>query len=265
MLPLEVEQMAKIKLSEFNTYLNEQVGQPYVWGAQHLKLTESDYISIITRKESDPTYRASAIAFCKKLFDSGATVLYAYDCSGLGMYYLQNVKKVYSHDMSANGMMGQCDLTESEPKCGYWLFRVNVDGKATHIGYMVSDTEVVHAKGRAYGVVREKYKASYWHKVGKPKCVEFDEQTEPTEQEQGEQNTPATQTEVIKLIKVKGSVKVRTGNGTFSKRIGTAKNCELPYLGQAQTYPNWYMTQFNGQDGYISSNPKYTELITKEV
>jgi hypothetical protein len=91
------------------------------------------------------------------------------------------------------------------------------------------------------------------------------EKPDPTEQEQGEQNTPAAQTEVIKLIKVKGSVKVRTGNGTFSKRIGTAKNCELPYLGQAQTYPNWYMTQFNGQDGYISSNPKYTELITKEV
>lgn len=91
------------------------------------------------------------------------------------------------------------------------------------------------------------------------------EKPEPTEQEQGEQNTPAAQTEVIKLIKVKGSVKVRTGNGTFSKRIGTAKNCELPYLGQAQSYPNWYMTVFNGQDGYISSNPKYTELITKEV
>ena len=248
--------MAKVKLSEFNTYLNEQVGQPYIWGAQHLKLTESDYISIITRKESDQTYRASAIAYCKKLFDSGATVLYAYDCSGLGMYYLQNVKKVYSHDLSANGMMGQCELTESEPKCGYWLFRTNEDGKATHIGYMVSDTEVVHAKGRAYGVVSEKYKASYWHKVGKPKCVEWDEP---------EQDEPIEPIETITLIKVKGNVKVRTGNGTFSKRIGTAKNCELPYLGQAQSYPNWYMTAFNGQDGYISSNPKYTELITKEV
>lgn len=257
MLPLKVEHMAKIKLSEFNQYLIEQVGQPYIYGAQHLKLTESDYISIITRKESDPTYRASAIAYCKKLFDSGATVLYAYDCSGLGMYYLQNLTHTLPHDLSANGMMGLCDMTET-PKRGDWLFRVNEGGKATHIGYMVSDTEVVHAKGRAYGVVREKYKASYWHKVGKPKCVEWDE----AEQEQDEQSE---QTEAIKVIKIKGSVKVRTGNGTFSKRIGTAKNCELPYLGQAQSYPNWYMTVFNGQDGYISSNPKYTELITKEV
>jgi len=252
--------MAKVKLSEFNTYLNEQVGQPYIWGAQHLKLTESDYISIITRKESDPTYRASAIAFCKKLFDCGATVLYAYDCSGLGMYYLQDVKKVYSHDMSANGMMGQCELTESEPKRGYWLFRVNSDGRATHIGYMVSDTDLIEARGRTYGVVRRRYAKRDWHKIGKPKCVEWDEPVEPAEPTE-----PTEHTETITVIKVKGSVKVRTGNGTFSKRIGTAKNCELPYLGQAQTYPNWYMTQFNGQDGYISSNPKYTELITKEV
>ena len=148
--------MAKVKLSEFNTYLNEQVGQPYIWGAQHLKLTESDYISIITRKESDPTYRASAIAFCKKLFDCGATVLYAYDCSGLGMYYLQDVKKVYSHDMSANGMMGECEKAD-EPKKGYWVFRLN-DGKATPIGYMVSDTEVIHAKGRKFGVTKERWK-----------------------------------------------------------------------------------------------------------
>lgn len=249
MLPLKVEQMAKIKLSEFNKYLIEQVGQPYIYGAQHLKLTESDYISIITRKESDPTYRASAIAFCKKLFDSGATVLYAYDCSGLGMYYLQNVKKVYSHDMSANGMMGQCELTESEPKRGYWVFRTDANGKATHIGYMVSDTEVVHAKGRAYGVVREKYKASYWHRVGKPKCVEWDEQK------------PTTHV----YVKVRGgSVRVRSGNGTMFPSIGTAHRGDLlPCYGQADADPYWYEVDFNGRRGFISCNKRYTEIVNR--
>lgn len=239
--------MAKVKLSEFNTYLNKQVGQPYIWGAQHLKLTESDYISIITHKESDPTYRASSIAYCKKLFDSGATVLYAYDCSGLGMYYLQNVKKVYAHDMSANGMMGQCDLTESEPKCGYWLFRTDADGKATHIGYMVSDTEVVHAKGRAYGVVREKYKASYWHKVGKPSCMDWDEPKPSTHE----------------YIKVRGgSVRVREGNGTMFPSIGTAHRGDLlPCYGQVDADPYWYEVDFKGRRGYITCNERYTKLV----
>jgi len=240
--------MAKVKLSEFNTYLNEQVGQPYIWGAQHLKLTESDYISIITRKESDPTYRASAIAFCKKLFDSGATVLYAYDCSGLGMYYLQDVKKAYSHDMSANGMMGQCDI-ESEPKRGYWLFRVNSDGKATHIGYMVSDTDLIEARGRAYGVVRRRYVKRDWHKVGMPKCIEFDEQ-KPTTHE---------------YVKVRGgSVRVREGNGTMFPSIGTAHRGDLlPCYGQADADPYWYEVDFKGKRGFISCNKRYTEIVNR--
>jgi hypothetical protein len=240
--------MAKVKLSEFNTYLNEQVGQPYIWGAQHLKLTESDYIAIITRKESDPTYRASAIAYCKKLFDSGATVLYAYDCSGLGMYYLQNVKKVYSHDLSANGMMGQCDIVD-EPKRGYWLFRVNSDGKATHIGYMVSDTDLIEARGRAYGVVRRRYVKRDWHKVGKPKCVEWDE-PKPTTHE---------------YVKVRGgSVRVREGNGTMFPSIGTAHRDDLlPCYGQADADPYWYEVDFKGKRGYISCNKRYTEIVNR--
>ena len=242
----------KADLSAFCAYLDEQIGQPYLWGGQGTLLTPTNYKTVIAKHEKDASNRAKVERFCEERFASGATELRGYDCSGLGMYYLQNITHTLPHDLSANGMMGLCELVD-EPKRGYWLFRVNEDGKATHIGYMVSDTEVVHAKGRAYGVVREKYKASYWHKVGKPKCIEWDE---------AEQDEP---TETITVIKVKGSVKVRTGNGTFSKRIGTAKNCELPYLGQAQSYPNWYMTAFNGQDGYISSNPKYTELITKEV
>lgn len=255
----------KADISAFCSYLDEQIGQVYGWGMQGTLLTPTNYKSVIARHEKDASNRAKVERYCEDKFADGATELRGYDCSGLGMYYLQNLTHTLPHDLSANGMMGQCELTESEPKCGYWVFRVNSDGKATHIGYMVSDTDLIEARGRAYGVVRRRYVKRDWHRIGKPKCVEFGEQTEPTEQEQGEPDTPTDQTEVIKLIKVKGSVKVRTGNGTFSKRIGTAKNCELPYLGQAQYYPNWYMTQFNGQDGYISSNPKYTELITKEV
>ena len=247
--------MAKVKLSEFNKYLDEQIGQCYIWGGQGLVLTPSNYKTVIARREKDASNRAKVERFCEEQFASGATELRGYDCSGLGMYYLQNLTHTLPHDLSANGMMGLCEIVD-EPKRGDWLFRVNEDGKATHIGYMVSDTDLIEARGRAYGVVRRRYAKRDWNKVGKPSCLEWDE-PKPSE--------PTEPSETITVIKVKGSVKVRTGNGTFSKRIGTAKNCELPYLGQAQTYPNWYMTVFNDQDGYISSNPKYTELITKEV
>lgn len=62
-------------------------------------------------------------------------------------------------------------------------------------------------------------------------------------------------------ILVKGSVKVRTGNGTEYPVIGTARNCKLVYLGQAEEEPYWYKTVFKGQGGYITSKEKYTELV----
>lgn len=236
--------MKQVKLSEFNTYLTEQIGQPYVLGGQHLRLTPENYVAQITKREKDPTRRATAIKYCENRFADGKTVLFAYDCSGLGMYYLQNVEKVYSYDMGANSMMKQCTLMD-EPKKGYWVFRLDDRGKAVHIGYMISDTYVIHAKGRAYGVCREKY-SSFWHRIGKPKCVNFDDpQPKPTSYE----------------IKVIGSVNVREGNGVLTKKIATVKNCNLPYLGQAVEKPNWYLTSVNGKQGYITSNPKYTRIV----
>ena len=243
--------MEKVKLSDFIDYLEKQVGQPYLWGGQHTRLTPQNYVAVIEKKETSAENAEDAIAYCKTLFDNGAAVLYAYDCSGLGMYYLQNVTKTYSHDMSANGMMGECEKAD-EPKKGYWVFRLN-DGRATHIGYMVSDTEVIHAKGRKYGVTKEKYKKSYWHTCGIPKCIDFEE-PEPPEPE------PPKPTPSIK-IKVKGSVRVREGNGVLSKKIKTVKNCLLPYCGQAIESPYWYMTEVDGKEGYISSKPKLTELV----
>ena len=236
----------KANLTEFNTYLVHQIGEPYLWGGQHTKLTPTTYKDIIYKKETSEENAERVIAYCNKLFDLGAAELFAYDCSGLGMYFLQNEKHIFSHDLNANRMMQNCEIVD-EPKCGYWVFRLN-DGKATHIGYMVTDTEVIHAKGRDKGVCRERYVKSYWHRVGKPNCIEFDNpepKPEPT----------------LFQIKVKGSVRVRDGNGVLHKKIATVKNCYLPFLGAAEEYPNWFKTSVDGQDGYITSNPKYTEIV----
>lgn len=239
----------KGKITEFNDYLTAQVGQPYVWGGQHLKLTPSTYMAIITRKESDAVYRLQAIDFCDTKFAQGAEVLYAYDCSGLGMYWLQNVKGIYKSDMSANSMMGKCEIV-TEPKDGYWLFRIGSDGKATHIGYMVGE-DVIHAKGRAYGVVRENYAKtkSYWHRIGKPSCMDFDEPTpEPTH----------------KVVKVKRKCRVRAGNGTSYKTLAIAyKGDEYPLIGVDDHDPYWFIIEWKGQQAWITSNSRYADEVAK--
>lgn len=240
-------------LTEFILYLESQIGEPYVWGGQHTKLTPSNYIEVITKHEKNEENRVNAIAYCKKKFDDGATELFAYDCSGLGMYWLQNLKHIFKSDMSANSMMAQCDIV-SEPKKGYWLFRLN-DGKATHIGYMVSDTEVIHAAGRKLGVIKVAYSKSFWHRIGKPKCFDFEPKTHLYVRVKG----------VIKKDgKPQKSVNVRSGNGTAYPVVGVAHSTDcFPCYWQADSFPYWYEIDYNGKRAYITSNSRYTEEIYK--
>lgn len=241
----------KGKVSEFIEYLNAQVGQPYVWGGQHLKLTPDNYESVITRKESDAVYRLQAISYCKALFDMGASVLFGYDCSGLGMYWLQNLKGIYKSDMNANSMWGKCTETDA-PKRGCWVFRFNGD-KASHIGYMVTDSNVIHAKGRSNGVCMEKFRSSYWHKIGIPSCMDFDPDPEPPKPEPPHP---------YKTVKVKRKCRVRAGNGTQFKTLAIAyKGNEFPLIGQDDHDPYWYIIEWNGTKAWISSNSRYTEEV----
>lgn len=247
-------------------YLLQQVGMPYVWGGQHTMLTPDNYVSVIDKMESQANNRKAAKEFCEKKFKEGFSVLYGYDCSGLETYYLYNMHHIISADTTADGLMRMCDIAD-KPKKGYWVFRLNDEKtKATHIGMMVSDEDVVHAKGRAYGVVKERFKASYWHRIGKPLMFDFEALNipeEPTEDDLPFDPNPPVP--VTTMIKVKGSVHVRKENSASSEKIPpTPKNCLLPYCGQANKSPYWYETIWQGQSGFISSNKKFTELVELE-
>lgn len=237
--------MKKGNIDEFRDYLLSQVGQPYLWGGQHTKLTPENYKQMIARRESDSANREQVERFCEALFEQGKDVLFGYDCSGLGMYWLQNVKRIYSSDMNANAMLGKCTAA-TEPKAGFWVFRLT-GGLASHIGYMISEAEVVHAKGRKHGVVCEPFRSSYWHRIGKPSCMAFDE------------SKPSVGKKVLVIGK---SVRVRSGNGTTFRTIGIVhKGDTLRYIGEADHDPYWYIVEYNGETGYITNNARYTEVI----
>lgn len=241
-------------LSEFIAYLQDQVdnGSIYVYGAQGQKapVVNERWIRKMERDTGGTivsghytSYANIAVTAWKMKVEAGyGDVLRAFDCSGLVVFWLLQ-KKLIDHDKTANGLMGLCE-TVSEPQAGFWVFRTS-NGRATHIGYMVSDTELIEAKGRAYGVVKREYKPKEWNRIGKPKIFDFGPEPEPGE----------------KKIRVKGNVRVRTGNGPDYPKIGTAHDELLPYLGQADEAPNWYRTVFDSQEGYITSNKRYTELV----
>ena len=251
-------------LNEFISYLNEQIGQPYLWGGQHTRLTPDTYEAIIHKREDGrggykdgTSYADASIAYCKSLFDMGLTELFAYDCSGLGMYWLQNVKHIYKGDANANTMMGRCsDLTRTDPpKKGWWVFRQDDSGKATHIGYMVDDEWLVEAKGRKYGVVVTKFAAKDWSIWGIPD-VFYDEISYP-------EPVPPEPPMVDKVVKVIGkSVRIRKGYTTLSRTVKIAhRGEEYPFVAVAPS--GWYCIDLGETEAYITNKEKYTKLVEK--
>lgn len=161
------------KLEEFIGHLEDEVknGSIYVWGAQG---QGADVISEawIKKVETSANNAARAIKLWKKRVAEGyGDRLRAFDCSGLGMAFLQNEAKIVSSDMSANTLMGKCELiTKERARRGDWVFKVNSSGKATHIGYIVDDAlNVIEAKGRDYGVIKSPLSKGGWNKYGRPK------------------------------------------------------------------------------------------------
>jgi len=166
-------------LNSFITYLRTQLTNHsiYVWGAQgqdHTVLTEA----WIRAHETSGNNADRAISFWKKQVKNGyGNVLRAFDCSGLGMYFIQNLAGISKHDMSSNSMLGQCErLSRSQMMRGDWVFRTYTSGsdkgKAYHIGYVVDDAlNVIEDRGRDYGVVQSHidYFPSYWNTFGRPR------------------------------------------------------------------------------------------------
>lgn len=273
-------------LTEFIQYLTEQIGQPYLWGGQHTKLTPSNYESIIHKREDGrgkyadgTTYADASIAYCRKLFNKGATELFAYDCSGLGMYFLQNLKHIYS-DMTADGMMHKCSgvTTSGAPHKGWWVFRVS-NSRATHIGYMISDTELIEAKGRKFGVVKSKWKKSDWSQWGIPNCFKSEivdpepqPQPEPPTPDPDPQPDPSKRIVVVigKSVRVhkKPSALSRTlwiaHSGAYYKSKGSNRPNDLYYLLDIADNGWYHIKTINTEHdltGYITNKPKLTKLV----
>lgn len=232
-------------LDEFITYLKEQIGQPYLWGGQHTMLTPDNYKAVIARRESQEENRRRVEAYCEKMFAKGYDVLYAYDCSGLGVYWLYNVKHLYKSDVNANTMMGRCLIKTDLPKKGWWLFKLS-GSRATHIAYMVSDTELIEAAGRDLGVIKRVFRVKDWAKWGIPRVFESEIVDPP----------PVTG----KYVKVVGrSVNVRNSDSTKGRILFTAhKGDTFDYIATAPS--GWYEIDTEKGAGYITNLAKYTTL-----
>lgn len=174
-------------LDEFIQYLESFVNRAiYIWGGQTQVIRDG----VVYKDDSFTKELGKAEDWIKKvetstknanralkLYNSRKNafeVIPCVDCSGYGMNWLYNKKRIAPSDMTANGMKGKCRLIDkSDLKRGDWVFRTYKSGenkgKAYHIGYVVDDKlYVVEAMGRDDGVVKRAFDSNYWNTYGRP-------------------------------------------------------------------------------------------------
>lgn len=183
-------------LEKHHAFLNSQVGNPYIYGGEGQVAT----VAFITAHATGSN-RTNALKIRQRQLDKGIPQdkILCWDCSGLPTEDLIK-RKVIPGDMNANGMKGKCRIISKDQVVpGCLCFRVEDTNKnkkndagdrAHHVGTCVAVENgvpiIIHAKGHAWGVVREGIEGSgksYWELFGVPKWFENEITTGETEEE----------------------------------------------------------------------------------
>ena len=169
------------KIDDFVTYLNSHLGDAYVWGAQGERVdNRADLEKWVRRKETSRREAERALAYIKK---ATKTPLYAFDCSGLIIHWLRDIRGLIDSDTNAQGLYRQC---KQQGKLGAWqmqagdlVFRYSFAvGKMGHVGVYVGNGMVVEAQGRDAGVVMRHLSYGGWTHQGRHPALAED--TAPT-------------------------------------------------------------------------------------
>lgn len=158
------------KLDKALYYARKQVEHcsPYVWGGQGEKLSKLTALKL-AQMETSADNAARVIKFIfnhLKLFDKHTKI---FDCSGLICCILiyAGVLKAGS-DYTAAGLYGKFNkILIAARRAGDLIYKTDGSGSITHVGICLSDTEVVEAKGRDYGVVISTIDGS-WTRANRP-------------------------------------------------------------------------------------------------
>lgn len=174
-------------MSEYLDYLDSMLGSVYVYGAQGKELTamtQAEAEDWIRRKETTlrPGYEANkakydanaelAISLYRQRLAAGMRPIYATDCSGLVMNFLQNKKHLVEADHSAKDIYRLlCDikydsLDQLRPGDPVFYAKNGKPSGIGHVGTYLGGGIVEEAKNQREGVVLTELKARPWNFAG---------------------------------------------------------------------------------------------------
>ena len=238
-------------LQQILAFCEERVaaGDIYVWGGSGQKssmITES-WIRQREAKNQNGAHADQAVQTFMARVAAGKRAFRAYDCSGYISAALMTVG-VLDKRRDCDGLYALCsDLTA--PQDGALLFRVNSANPddETHVGIYFGGYQY-HSRGRAEGVVKEPYKASYWAKIAWFNALDNSTE-EHTPEEQAD--NPADEPVVCRIVVdgIKNWCNVRNGPGLECDIIGRAKKNDV--YDAFGVEEEWYRINYKGRIGYI--------------
>lgn len=164
----------------FFDYLEAQVNKAiYVWGGQGKNLSEMTQVQaevwIRNREASRGSNSVSntinadrAIALFRKRLEQGIDPILAFDCSGLIMYFLQNLVGEFDSDRTAKQLYSLCDYHPSKQElvAGDLVFKGGATNTISHVGVYVGEGKVIESFGRDVGVIKTDYSTGGWNFTG---------------------------------------------------------------------------------------------------
>lgn len=194
------------RVTGFIEYLESHVGDMYVWGAQGQQVDSmSDPYAWIERRETSDTNYNRAVKFMEK---AEKRPLYAFDCSGLIVHYISDIRRWMKGDTTAQGLYRMCGENRGYVgKTPIWpgdlVFKYSESSKKmVHVGVYVGDGYTIEAKGRDDGVCKRLLSQGDWTHWGRLPLLQADdpEETEEKVAKKIELTSPMMRGEDIKAL-----------------------------------------------------------------
>ena len=225
----------------------------YVWGGSGqlcCEVSEAWIRSKEARNENGKHADDAVKAWEAVMASPYRDVARCFDCSGYVSWCLIQAGAL-KHRTDCDGLFARCTEIYT-PEDGCLLFRTNPKKPSdeTHVGLYFGGKQY-HAKGRAYGVVCERYNERQWQRIAWFKALKPGPQPDPKPEPTGQ------------MVKVVGkSVNVRTADSTKGKILFTAHHGdEFPFIEIAPS--GWYKIETKKGVGYITNKTRYTRLINE--
>lgn len=170
------------KIESVKTWLLSRVGNPYLMGGT------GQFCTVAYRKARAAQYPGSAAnitKYCQRMNgtetscqgcqwwdESTKNGKRAYDCAQLTRWAMDSVGiplvsgATSQWNKTAFAEKGEIAKMPSDKLC--LIFRKDEDGKMGHVGFSMGDGTVIHARGHAYGVRRDKIQDNRWTHYGIP-------------------------------------------------------------------------------------------------